>query len=191
MWRIATSRSRIGTARLRCCETMRPSSPPPEPPRYPVKRRPNWLAWNAAEEEKTMGFIFADLTLCNAGDVEIARRGFIEEKDIRAIQVTALVDTGAYTLALPEDIVVQLGLPHIEEREFDLADGSKKEMSVVGPVWIKFKNRQTVCLAVKTHDDDVLLGSIPMEDLDVVLNPKAQTIEVNPASPYMPKMKLK
>ena len=64
-------------------------------------------------------------------------------------------------------------------------------MPVVGPVWLKFKNRQTVCLAVQTHDDEVLLGSIPLEDLDVVINPKAQTIEVNPESPYMPKMKLK
>jgi len=138
-----------------------------------------------------MGFVFAEIILRNAGDVELARTGHMEAEDIRQIMVTALVDTGAYTLALPESIVVQLGLPVVEEREFDLADGSKKAMPVVGPVWLKFKNRQTVCLAVQTHDDEVLLGSIPLEDLDVVINPKAQTIEVNPESPYMPKMKLK
>lgn len=163
----------------------------PEPPRYPRKARPNWLPSEKTDEEHSMGFVFAELTLRNADDVAAVRQGYKKQEDIRQLQVTALVDTGAYTMALPEDIVVQLGLPHVENREFDLADGSKKEMEVVGPVWVKFKNRQTVCLAVKTHDEDVLLGSIPMEDLDVIINPKAQTIEVNPASPYMPKMKLK
>lgn len=170
---------------------MRPTAPPPEPPRYPRRKRPNWLPREETEEKKAMGFIFAEILLCNADDVGLARQGYKKPEEIRQLAVTALVDTGAYTLGLPEDVVVQLGLPHVENREFDLADGSKKEMEVVGPVWVKFKNRQTVCLAVKTHDEDVLLGSIPMEDLDVVINPKAQTIEVNPASPYMPKMKLK
>ncbi len=138
-----------------------------------------------------MGFIFAELTLSNAGDIEMARRNLLPPEKIRALQVTALVDTGAYTLGLPEQVVVQLDLPHIEFREFELANGAKEKMSVVGPVVVNFKNRQTICYAVRTRDDDVLLGSIPMEDMDVVLNPRAQTIEVNPESPYMPKMKLK
>jgi clan AA aspartic protease len=163
----------------------------PEPPRYPRRQSPRWLARNESDEEKIMGFVFAELTLCNAGDIELARQGYKKPEAIRALVVTALVDTGAYTLALPEEVVMQLDLPHIEYREFDLADGSKQKMSVVGPVVVKFKNRQTVCNAVKTQDDEVLLGAIPMEDLDVVVNPRAQTIEVNPASPYMPKMKLK
>jgi clan AA aspartic protease len=170
---------------------LRETPPPPEPPRYPRRGRPGWLKIDEPEGEKEMGFIFADLILSNADDVATARRGFIKPEEIRSLQVTALVDTGAYTLGLPEEIAVQLGLPEVEKREFDLADGSKKAMSVVGPVWVRFKNRQTVCLAVKTHDEEVLLGSIPLEDMDVVLNPRAQTIEVNPESPYLPKMKLK
>ena len=138
-----------------------------------------------------MGFVFADITLCNAGDIELARQGYKKPEEIRAVIVSALVDSGAYSLALPEDLVVQLDLPHVEFREFGMADGSKVKMPVVGPVVVKFRNRQTVCYAVRTHDEDVLLGSIPMEDMDVIINPRSQTLEVNPESPYMPKMKLK
>lgn len=138
-----------------------------------------------------MGMIYADLTLSNVGDMELARLGYKKPEEIRSMQVTALVDTGAYTLAMPEHIATQLDLPFVEYREFELADGSKQKMPVVGPVYVRFKNRQTVCYAVTTRDSDVLLGTIPMEDMDVVLNPPAQTIEVNPDSPYMPKMKLK
>jgi len=170
---------------------LRETPPLPELPRYPRRTFPNWLPRQEYETEEPMGFVFAEITLCNSEDIADARRGLKKPDEVRQVMVTALVDTGAYTLALPEAIVVQLGLPIIEKREFDLADGSKKAMSVVGPVWLKFKNRQTVCLAVQTQDDDVLLGSIPLEDLDVIINPKARTIEVNPASPYMPKMKLK
>ena len=138
-----------------------------------------------------MGFIFAEITLCNVGDMELVRQGYKKPEEVRSVIAEALVDSGAYSLALPEDLVVQLDLPHVEFREFSIADGSKVKMSVVGPVVVKFKNRQTVCYAVKTHDEDILLGSIPMEDMDVVINPRAGTLEVNPESPYMPKMKLK
>jgi clan AA aspartic protease len=166
-------------------------SPVAEPPRIPTNRRPNWLPLEEPEEEVNMGMIYADSTLLNAGDVEVARRGFMAESDIRAVAVRALVDTGAFTMGIPESIAVQLDLPFLEEREFDPADGSKKKLPMVGPVLVKFKNRQTICFAVKTQDDDVLLGSIPMEDMDVVLNPRKETIELNPESPCLPKMKLK
>lgn len=138
-----------------------------------------------------MGFVFADITLSNAGDMELARRGYKKPEEIRGVIVSALVDSGAYGLALPEDLVVQLDPPHVEFREFGMADGSKVKLSVVGPVVVKFKNRQTVCCAVKTRDEDMLLGSIPMEDMDVVIHPRSETLEVNPESPYMPRMKLK
>ena len=84
----------------------------------------------------------------------------------------------------------QLDLSIIEYREFKLADGSSEKLPVVGPVSVEFANRRTICYVVSTRDE-VLLGSIPMEDLDVILNPRRQTIEINSESPYLPTMKLK
>ena len=138
-----------------------------------------------------MGLIYTELKLINAGDVEMVRRRMMEKKEIRALTVKALVDTGAYMMAVPEHIATQLDLPVLEHREFNLADGTSEKLPVVGPVLVEFKNRKTVCYTVATKDDEVLLGSIPMEDMDVVLNPKKQTIEVNPESPYLPRMKMK
>lgn len=162
-----------------------------KPPALPRIAEPPAVYRVNREGEENMGMIYADLVLSNADDMGAARLGYKSPESIRALQVTALVDTGAFTLALPEHIANQLDLAFVEDREFELADGSKQQMPVVGPVHIRFKNRQTVCNAVKTRDSDILLGAIPMEDMDVVLNPRAQTIEVNPENPYMPKMKLK
>ena len=138
-----------------------------------------------------MGLIYAELKLTNAEDIAVARRGIINKEDIRSLTVKALIDTGAYMMAVPEHIATQLDLPVLEHREFNLADGTSEKLPVVGPMLVEFKNRKTVCYTVATKDDEVLLGSIPMEDMDVVLNPKKQTIEINPESPYLPRMKMK
>jgi clan AA aspartic protease len=161
------------------------------PPRYPTRRRPEWLPLEEPEDTTPMGIIYADLTLMNADDAGAVRQGFKQASEIRSVQVRALVDTDAYTMGLPEAVAIQLDLPVLEYREFDLADGSKKKLPMMGPVLVRFRNRQTICFAVRTQDEDVLLGAIPMQDLDVVLNPRKETIEVNPESPYPPKMKLK
>ena len=96
---------------------LRETKPLPAPPRYPRRAHPQWLPRQEYEtNDEPMGFVFAEIILRNAGDVELARTGHMEAEDIRQIMVTALVDTGAYTLALPESIVVQLGLPVVEER---------------------------------------------------------------------------
>jgi hypothetical protein len=68
-----------------------------------------------------------------------------------------------------------------------LADESERLVDVVGPIEIRFKNRRTVAEAlVLTGATEVLLGSVPMEDLDVVIDPKNQTLEVNPRNPNIP-----
>ncbi len=95
-------------------------------------------------------------------------------------------------MCINEHIMNQLDLPQVGTAEAELADGSIKKVPVVGPLIVNFMNRTTSCNAiVMPGAAEVLLGSIPMEDLDVVMNPKKQTIEVNPLSPYIPKKKTK
>jgi len=139
-----------------------------------------------------MGLIHAELELVSAGDIELARRGYIKKKDIKKEVVTALVDSGAYMMCINEHIQSQLDLLVIDTMEAELADGSIQKMPVVGPIIINFKNRTTSCNAVVLPgESEVLLGAIPMEDMDVVLVPKLQTIDVNPHSKYMAKKKIK
>ncbi len=139
-----------------------------------------------------MGLIYAEIELVSAGDKELARKGYIKEKEIKKEIVTALVDSGAYMMCINEHIKNQLDLPKVSRMEAELANGAMQILEIVGPLIVNFKNRTTSCNAVVLPgESEVLLGSIPMEDLDVVLVPKLQTIDVNPDSKYLAKKKIK
>lgn len=139
-----------------------------------------------------MGLTYADIELINAGDIALARRYVISEDEIKRLHVNLLVDTGAYNLCINETIQSQLDLPFVEKRKGQLANGSIEEYDMVGPVVLKFKNRQTVCNAlVLKGDNEPLLGAIPLEDMDVLIHPLRQELIVNPEHPYYAQMKLK
>jgi len=101
---------------------------------------------------------------------------------LKPIEVEALADTGAVYLCIPEHVRAQLQLEEQSQKEVTTADGSKHLAPYVGPVEIRFKNRVGFVGAV-VLGDQVLLGAIPMEDMDLVVTPKARRIDVNPASP--------
>ncbi len=135
-----------------------------------------------------MGLIYADLELVSADDVALIRKGYIKQEELKKENVRALVDSGAYMMCINEHIQSQLDLAHVRNTEVEFADGKIQIVPVVGPLIINFANRTTSCNAiVLPGKSEVLLGAIPMEDLDVVLNPLKQTIEVNPESPYIGK----
>jgi clan AA aspartic protease len=98
------------------------------------------------------------------------------------IEVTALADTGSVFLCIPEHVRLQLKLEPLEEREVKLADGSRATYPYVGPVVLRFKNR-TGFVGALVLGDEVLLGAIPLEDMDLVVNPCDRTVDVNPESP--------
>ena len=139
-----------------------------------------------------MGLTYATLEVINATDNGMARRNLMPVADIRRTQVRMLVDSGAYMLCLNEHLQAQLGLDIIDSMEGELADGSVVKMPVAGPVDIQFGNRKTSCRAVILPGNaEPLLGAIPMEDMDVLINPKTQELIINPANPYLAKKSLK
>jgi len=139
-----------------------------------------------------MGLVYADIELVSGDDLVLHRRGFLTEDKIKSLRVSALVDSGAYMLVINERIKVQLDLTVIETQVFRLPNETEIRADVVGPVEIRFENRSTtVRAAVLPGDVEVLLGSIPMEDMDVVIDPKRQRLTVNPESPYIATKPLK
>ena len=104
------------------------------------------------------------------------------EPSLKGIEVETLVDSGAVHLCIPEHLQIQLKLQEIDKKEVTLADGSKKLVPYAGPVQIRFKNRVGFAGAL-VLGDQVLLGAIPMEDLDLVVLPKEKVLDVNPSSP--------
>lgn len=139
-----------------------------------------------------MGMVYADIELLNGEDLVMSRRHIIGEEEIRRFPVNIMVDTGAYYLCINETIRESLGVPIIETRKGQLADGRIVEYEVAGPVEIKFKNRRcNVDAMILPGDAQPLLGAIPLEDLDVLIDPLRQELIVNPASPDMPLMSLR
>ena len=139
-----------------------------------------------------MGLVYAEITLINGEDLILAKRHIIGKEEVKQMNVSMLVDSGAYMLAINESIQEQSKLPVIEKRKAQMANGSIEEYDVVGPVEVRFKNRQSTCRAmVLPGDNEPLLGAIPMEDMDVLIHPLRQELMVNPDHPYFAQMKMK
>ncbi|MGQ0547443.1 MAG: clan AA aspartic protease [Betaproteobacteria bacterium] len=102
--------------------------------------------------------------------------------ELGAVEVEALADTGAVHLCIPEHIRVRLQLAAIADKEVTLADGSTRLVPYVGPIEIRFKNRVGFAGAL-VIGDQVLMGAIPMEDMDLVVVPRTRSLDVNPRSP--------
>ena len=139
-----------------------------------------------------MGLVYAEIELINGADWVLSQEGLREEKNIRRMDIRAMVDSGAYMLAINETIKAQLGLRVLEHRTAELADGRVLRLEVVGPVEVRFQNRQTTCRAmVLPGKSEVLLGAIPMEDMDVLIDPRKQRLIVNPEHPNISQMAMK
>ena len=101
---------------------------------------------------------------------------------LEPLEVQAIADSGAMHLYIPEHVRLQLQLEVIGNKEIVLADGTVRSVPYAGPVQIHFKNRIGFAGAL-VMGDQVLIGAIPMEDMDLVIIPLTRTLDVNPASP--------
>lgn len=103
------------------------------------------------------------------------------------IEINALVDTGATFLCVTEEIAVQLGFDttEVSRQVVTLADGHQRKVPKIAPIEIAFANRSYVTEAVVLGNEP-LLGVIPMEAMDLVVNPRLQTLTVNPLHPNYP-----
>lgn len=105
----------------------------------------------------------------------------------RRMNIRALVDSGSVFFTVPEHIAVQLGFDtdEVGTREVVLADGTRKAAPMIGPLHVYFADRYCD-LSALVLGDEPLMGAVPMEMMDLVLNPASQTLSVNPASPFVP-----
>jgi len=146
----------------------------------------------ASHGDEKMGLVYADIELISGDDLVMYRRGHINKNEVRRMTVSALVDSGALTLAINEEIKAQLGLQQIDMRTAQLADGTLVQLEVVANVEVRFANRRSnVDALVLPGDAGPLLGAIPMEDMDVLVDPLRRQLIVNPEHPDMAQVFLK
>jgi len=124
-----------------------------------------------------MGNFVEKITLENIRDRAFAESGYIKEDQIRIIEVEAMPDTGAWTLIINEEIRKQLGLKTDDTVESSMADGATALYDLTEPVEIRWKNRRTKQQAVVIPSaKDILLGAIPLEALDLCVDPVNQKL---------------
>jgi len=128
-----------------------------------------------------MGYVYAEIQLTNEDDLAFQRRGWAAENEIRRVTTKALVDSAAYDLIINQETQERLQLPVLGKRFVKLADESVLEVDVVGPVEVRFETRATTVRALILPDtEEVLLGAIPLEGLDVIIDPLRERLLVNP-----------
>ena len=124
-----------------------------------------------------MGLVHTEIILKNAIDVAKAQEGLINKHEIRCTTVQALVDTGAWTLVINEAVRKKLGLEATRTAPGILADGTQGVYKLAGPLEVSWKDRNTNCDAlVLPAAEDVLLGAIPLEAMDLTINPRTEEV---------------
>jgi len=139
-----------------------------------------------------MGEVRAKIVVQNLRDIHLYEEGYLKQSDIRFLELDALADTGAVETLLPQDAAEALGLKTTDRIIVTLANDEKIELPLAGPVLITVCGRKWRgdCLIGPLRCEP-LFGQLIMESLDLVVNPRAQTITVNPASPFLPSLKMK
>ena len=149
-----------------------------KPMNHSYRRRTNGASLTGGKE---MGYVYAEIQLTNEDDLAFYRRGWAAENEIRRVTTKALVDSAAYDLIINKETQQQLQLPVLGQRLIKLADESIMEVDIVGPVEVRFESASTTVRAlVLPNTEEVLLGAIPLEGLDVIIDPLRERLLVNP-----------
>ena len=139
-----------------------------------------------------MGLVYADIQLTNGDDLALVRRKLMDPGQVRTMTISVNADSGAYMLCINEQVRAQLDLALLDKQVAELADGSVRDVPIAGPVEVRFENRRTNCNAmVLPGNSEILLGEIPMEDMDLVILPREKRLAVNPAHPIVPSKPVK
>jgi clan AA aspartic protease len=134
-----------------------------------------------------MGAVMTNLKLWNSADIDNVASGLIKPEDVRKQEVEAMVDTGATTVVIPIDVCRRLGLRPFRTTQVELADGSLCEMTYFRSVWIEILGRGMSCDVLAAPEGTTpLIGQIPLEGLDLVIDPRSREVRPNPEHPDGP-----
>jgi len=116
-----------------------------------------------------MGHVNTQITLKNIDDIKQAKKGNLPKDKIRQATIDVMVDTGATTLVINEQLFQQLGLDSIGEREICLANDVTETCKLTEALEINWGNRSVVMSAVVIEDaPEFLLGVLPLEGMDLM-----------------------
>ena len=133
-------------------------------------------------ESQTMGRVAVAATIENLHDLENLSQGLLSPSQVRRVEIAAaLVDTGATMLSMPRRLIEQLGLRLLRTRAVRTSTGPRLAQ-VHGTVRLTIQGRDCPSDVVEVSDDcPVLIGQVPLELMDFVVDPTGQRLIGNPA----------
>lgn len=133
--------------------------------------------------DNLMGKITTTLKISNRADQVLATRGFIPPEQVRSLTLeNVLIDTGATTLCLPQNVIAQLGLELLKEVDVATATGIGTRIFQDAKISLLGREGTFECLELPGGRNS-LLGVIPLEALGIELDLQNQTLKLLPISP--------
>jgi predicted aspartyl protease len=132
-------------------------------------------------ETETMGKVLVTAKIENLSDLFRVQMGLLPDDQVRRIEVSdAVADTGATTLLLPKRMVAALGLEQFRARH-SRGLGGDFLLPMYGTVRLTIQGRHCPVDVGEIGDEyPVLIGQIPLEALDWVVDPKGRRLIGNP-----------
>ncbi len=132
-------------------------------------------------ETSTVGRVLVSAKIENVIDLFALSRGQIQDGDVHRLEVAdALVDTGATLLGMPKHLIERLGIEQIGTGRARTTTGSAT-FGIYGPVRLTIGGRHcSVDVSEVAETCPVIIGYVPLELLDFVVDPKGQRLVGNP-----------
>ena len=129
-----------------------------------------------------MGEVKTTITISNATDDGMFRRGLTTREQIRSITVEAVVDTGAVHSCIPEDLKVELGLDTIRHINAQLANGQTQSVEMTEAAYIDILGR-VATESFLVLGSEVLIGQMALDSIDLRVDCNRQRVITNPDHP--------
>jgi predicted aspartyl protease len=128
-----------------------------------------------------MGRVLTEIKVQNIEDLYLVKRGALKEDQIRQVIIPdALVDTGATLLSLPTSVIRALGLDQTTTKRVTSSIG-QSQANIYEAVRLTIQDRFCAIDVLEVPDGvPALVGQLPLENLDFVVDPKAHQLIGNP-----------
>jgi predicted aspartyl protease len=129
----------------------------------------------------TMGRVTVSARIENQSDLIKVDEGRLDPQKVRKLEISdALVDTGATLLSLPKRYIKELSLTRHRTRTAR-TPGGIFSFGIYEPVRLTVQERECYVEVAEIPDEcPVLIGQIPLELLDFVVDPSGQKLIGNP-----------
>lgn len=133
-------------------------------------------------ETATMGRVLTEATIENLEDLWGAKQGLRSPDQVRRLTVPdALVDTGATLLSIPTSLIQQLGLTPRGTKRVTSSAGVT-QTNIYEAVRLTIQGRSCTMDVLEVPDGvPVLIGQLPLEHLDLIVDLRARQLVGNPA----------